>query len=108
MEYNNQPHTNILRGGKSDAKLKYFDTRKYFTKIFKDDYFLLKKSILYEAFDFENFLYTYKSMVSEHEESKGQREKLEAIFKTINSTLEIVGVKIINFKEFVAIFEKEN
>ena len=46
MTFVDEKYTNILKGSLSDAKLKYFDTRKYFVKEKKTHYFYVSRSDL--------------------------------------------------------------
>lgn len=46
MTYTEKPHTNILKGSLSDAKLKYFSTKDYFKKQKKiNNYYLTINSL---------------------------------------------------------------
>lgn len=45
-----KPHTNVLKGGKTDALLKYFDMNDYFENKTKTMYVSISKQNLFEAF----------------------------------------------------------
>jgi hypothetical protein len=46
MSFVDEKYTNVLKGSLSDAKLKYFDTRKYFAKEKKTHYFYVSRQNL--------------------------------------------------------------
>jgi hypothetical protein len=56
MIYTDKPYTNILKGSLSDAKLKYFNIRDYFTKNKKIKKYITTVTSLSSNFNIQSFI----------------------------------------------------
>lgn len=103
-------HTNVLKGGKTDASLEYFNMKDYFGMEIVTEYVVISQSDIKECLKKDTINSLYFKKIREME-NKGLKKKiLKDVFEQINQDLFNIGLKLTHFEQFVELFEikKEN